>query len=77
MLDFKLAVMGKVQRLNDETILPGDSLKALIARRMAVGKELFGKFGQGVKIDPGFYVTWGCNVVLGDKVYINRGLGRS
>lgn len=74
MLDYKLAVMEKVQRLNDETIRPGDTLESISARRMAVGKEIFGNFAQDVKIDVGFFVAWGCNVFIGDSVYINRGL---
>ena len=74
MLDYKLTDMEKVQRLNDETIHPDDSLKSISARRMAVGKDIFGTFVQDVKIDVGFFVTWGCNVFIGDQVYINRGL---
>ena len=39
---------------------------------MTVAKSLLGQLGEGVNIEPPFFVGWGCNVFIGDNVYINR-----
>lgn len=52
MLDFKFVMLKKLQQLNDETILPDDTLTTLIERRMAVAKDIMGSLGDRVKIEP-------------------------
>jgi maltose O-acetyltransferase len=73
MVDFKFAVMKKLQQVNDETIRPDDTYASLSARRMAVAKEIFGRIGSGIKIEANFFLIWGCNLFIGDNVYMNRG----
>jgi len=34
-------------------------------------RELFGKCGEGVFVETGFKCDYGCNIELGDNVYIN------
>ena len=41
---------------------------------MTVAEALIGKLGERVNIEPPLFVGWGCNVFLGDDVYINREL---
>lgn len=73
MVDFKFSVMKKLQQMNDETIRPDDTYASLSARRMAVAKEILGMIGSGVKIEANFFLIWGCNIFIGDNVYMNRG----
>lgn len=40
---------------------------------MSVAKTMFRKLGKGVKIESGFFITWGCNTFIGESVYMNRG----
>ena len=72
-MDFKLNMMKKLRGFNDETIRDDDTLASLKARRMGVAKDMFGKLGNNVTIEPNFFTVWGCNVSIGDRVYINRG----
>ncbi|KAL4899545.1 hypothetical protein BDW74DRAFT_163364 [Aspergillus multicolor] len=68
----KLAVLKALNSFNDTTIPEGSTLASLKARRMAVAKQFIGKVGERVNIEPPFFVAWGCNLFLGDDVYINR-----
>lgn len=72
LLDYKLSTMKKLQSFNDETI-PGDStLLSLKSRRMTVAKQMMGKIGANVNIEPALFLVWGCNIFVGDNVYIHR-----
>ena len=64
--------MRKLQSFNDATIPEDATLESLTSRRMQVAKEMLGKLGAGVNIEPHFFVTWGCNLFIGDRVYVNR-----
>ncbi len=39
--------------------------------RMELCKKLFGELGSGLWLQPPFYCDYGCNISLGDNVYIN------
>jgi len=43
------------------------------AARTAILRELFGRMGEGVAIEPPLYCDYGENVELGDKTFINFG----
>ncbi|KAJ5958198.1 uncharacterized protein N7479_005348 [Penicillium vulpinum] len=70
--DYKLQTLTKLNDFNDLTIPDGSTLMSLKTRRMAVAKSLLGQLGDEVTIEPPFFVGWGCNVFIGDNVYINR-----
>lgn len=71
-MDYKLIAMKRIRSFNDDSIPDGSTLASLKARRMAVAKEMLGQMGQGVTIEPPFFHTWGCNIFIGNRVYINR-----
>ncbi|KAJ5751966.1 hypothetical protein N7520_008883, partial [Penicillium odoratum] len=70
--DFKIITLQKLNDFNDQAIPEGSTLESLKIRRMAVAKGLLGQLGEGANIEPPFFVGWGCNVFIGDGVYINR-----
>jgi maltose O-acetyltransferase len=70
--EYKLQTLKKLNEFNDISIPDGSTLVSLKARRMAVAKNLLGQLGEGVNIEPPFFVGWGCNIFIGDNVYINR-----
>ncbi|KAH7262903.1 trimeric LpxA-like protein [Fusarium tricinctum] len=72
LMDYKLAAMKKLRSFNDDSIPDDSTLASLKARRMVVAKEMLGQLGQGVAIEPPFFHTWGCNIFIGSRVYINR-----
>ncbi|GKT44136.1 putative acetyltransferase YJL218W [Colletotrichum spaethianum] len=72
LVQYKVDVMRRLQTFNDATILDNATLASLASRRMQVAKGMLGKLGTNVNIEPPFFVTWGCNLFIGDGVYINR-----
>lgn len=64
--------MKKLYSFNDAAIPADATLASLALRRMQVAKSIMGKMGTQVNIQPPFFVTWGCNIFIGDGVYINR-----
>ncbi|KAF5575302.1 galactoside o-acetyltransferase [Fusarium pseudoanthophilum] len=74
MMEYKLATKRKLLSFNDDSIPEGSTLASLKSRRMAVAKEMFGKLGQDVTIEPPFFLLWGCNTFIGNGVYMNREL---
>lgn len=72
MMHYKSATKKKLLSFNDESIPDGSTLASLKSRRMAVAKAMFGKLGQNVTIEPPFFLLWGCNIFIGNGVYINR-----
>lgn len=57
---------------DDDTMPEQGTLDSLTARRMLIAKGLLGLLGANVNIQPPFFVTWGCNLFVGDNVYMNR-----
>ena len=45
-----------------------------IDKRMALMKQMFGKVGNDVWIEPPIYFAYGSNISIGDNVYINFNL---
>ncbi|KAM0191705.1 hypothetical protein ACHAPI_008757 [Fusarium lateritium] len=72
LMDYKLMAMKRLRSFNDDSIPDGSTLKSLKTRRMAVAKEMFGQLGQDVTIEAPCFHVWGCNIFIGDRVYINR-----
>lgn len=72
--DHKLRTLTSLNEFNETTIPEGSTLASLKTRRMTVAKDLLGKTGERVNIEPPFFVGWGCNVFIGNDVYINREL---
>lgn len=68
-----MGTMRKLRSFNDNTIADDDTSTSLATRRMLIAKEMLGKLGTDVNIEPSFFLTWGCNTFVGDKVYMNRG----
>lgn len=64
--------MRKLRTFNNDDIPDDMTLASLKMRRMALAKEILGKMGKGVSIEPPFFVIWGCNTFIGSGVYINR-----
>jgi maltose O-acetyltransferase len=54
-----------LQRFNSLTNSP--------SKRMSALKILFGSIGKDCFIEPDFFADYGCNIHLGDKVYMNTG----
>ncbi|KZL71399.1 maltose O-acetyltransferase [Colletotrichum tofieldiae] len=72
LVQHKVDVMRRLQSFNDATIPDDATLASLASRRMQVAKGMLGKLGTNANIEPPFFVTWGCNLFVGDGVYINR-----
>lgn len=70
----KLETLRSLNDFNDVTIAEGSTLASLKMRRMTVAKSLLGRLGESVNIEQPFFVGWGCNIFIGDDVYINREL---
>ncbi|KAF5667175.1 galactoside o-acetyltransferase [Fusarium heterosporum] len=70
--EYKLGVMRKLRSFNDDSIPDDATLESLKMKRMTVAKQMLGKMGKGVSIEPQFFVIWGCNTFIGSGVYINR-----
>lgn len=71
MQEYKLGTLKKLNDFNSLAIPENSTLASLKQRRMAVAKSMFGRIGEGANIEPPFFVGWGCNVFVGDGVYIN------
>ncbi|WQF90128.1 Putative trimeric LpxA-like superfamily, maltose/galactoside acetyltransferase [Colletotrichum destructivum] len=59
------------QRFN--TYVPDESASAdeVASTRVGMIKELFGKIGEDVYIEPSLQVDYGCNITVGDRFYAN------
>ncbi|KZL84422.1 galactoside o-acetyltransferase [Colletotrichum incanum] len=59
------------QRFN--TYVPEESASAhdVANTRLGMIKELFGKVGEDVYIEPSLQVDYGCNITVGDRFYAN------
>ncbi|KND91843.1 putative acetyltransferase [Tolypocladium ophioglossoides CBS 100239] len=68
----KVETLKKLQSFNDDSVPDGSTLASLKARRMAVAKAMLGKLGENSSIEQPFFVSWGCNVFVGEGVYLNR-----
>ncbi|KAJ9422651.1 trimeric LpxA-like protein [Fusarium oxysporum] len=68
----QISYKKRLLSFNDESIPDGSTLASLKSRRMEVAKEMFGKLGQDVTIEPPFFLLWGCNIFIGNGVYMNR-----
>ena len=44
-----------------------------MARRAEILRELFGRLGPHVEVEPPFYCDYGCNIFAGDHLYMNFG----
>lgn len=55
------------------TYVPDESATAddVSNTRMAIIKELFGKVGEDVYLEPSLQVDYGCNITVGDRFYAN------
>ncbi|KAI8316831.1 Sophorolipid acetyltransferase [Colletotrichum sp. SAR11_59] len=40
-------------------------------KRVAMIKELFGKVGEDIYLEPSLQVDYGCNITIGDRFYAN------
>jgi hypothetical protein len=70
--DYKLGVMRKLRSFNNDDIPDDATLASIKMKRMATAKQMLGKMGKQVTIEPPFFVIWGCNTFVGNGVYINR-----
>lgn len=71
-MEYKLSTLRMLNEFNDASIPENSTLASLKNRRMAVAKRMLGRVGKNASIEQSFFVTWGCNTILGDDVYINR-----
>ncbi|KAK7425597.1 hypothetical protein QQZ08_007920 [Neonectria magnoliae] len=55
------------------TFVPGETMTAaqVTDTRVAMIRELFGKVGEGIYIEPSLQVDYGCNITIGDRFYAN------
>ncbi len=65
-----LAARRRARRL---TRLYNQTAEDEVERRLELLKELFGKVGPRVEIEPPFYCDYGDNIYLGDNVFVNFG----
>jgi maltose O-acetyltransferase len=72
MRSFKIEVMRRLQDFNNQTIGDNTTLDSLKAHRMAIARSAMGKLGEDTNIETPFFCGWGCNIFIGDGVYINR-----
>lgn len=73
MMDHKVNMKRRLKDFNDDSIPEGSTLASLKACRMSIAKKFLGKLGKDTNIEAPFFVTFGCNVFLGQEVYVNRG----
>lgn len=45
--------------------------KQVADKRVAMIKELFGKVGEDIYLEPSLQVDYGCNISIGDRFYAN------
>ena len=69
---YMFSVIKRLRSFNDDSIPQGSTIEILKTRRMSAAKELLGRLGEAVNIEAPFFVSWGCNTFIGDKVYVNR-----
>jgi maltose O-acetyltransferase len=72
MLDHKLKLMKALHSFNDTSIPDNSTYQSFRARQMALIEQMMGKFGKGINVEAPFFCIWGCNIFLGDGVYMNR-----
>ena len=72
MQSYKLATLKHLEAFNDNSIPPGGTLLSLKSNRMAIASEMLGSLASNVNIESPFFCSWGFNILLGDRVYINR-----
>ncbi|KAL6411914.1 galactoside O-acetyltransferase [Ilyonectria robusta] len=55
------------------TYVPGEAETAdeVAGKRVAMIKELFGKVGEDIYVEPSLQVDYGCNITVGDRFYAN------
>jgi hypothetical protein len=64
--------MKLLNLFNDSSILEETTYHKLKLHRMNVAKQIMGKMGDRVTIEPGFFCVWGCNIFVEDGVYMDR-----
>ncbi|EPE34836.1 Trimeric LpxA-like enzyme [Glarea lozoyensis ATCC 20868] len=72
MQKYRLAVRAKLQDFNTQVITEESTLTGLKERNMEIASSILGAVGEKCNIEPPFYCSWGCNIILGDGVYMNR-----
>ncbi|RDW57175.1 hypothetical protein BP6252_13823 [Coleophoma cylindrospora] len=72
MQSYKLEVLRRLQNFNDQQIGDDTTLESLKIHRLTIAQSTLGKLGEECNIERPFFCSWGCNIVLGDGVYINR-----
>ncbi|CZR67738.1 related to galactoside O-acetyltransferase [Phialocephala subalpina] len=72
MSDHKLKIMKQLNSFNDPSVPEHSSLQPLKDRRMGIASQVMGKLGTRVNIEFPFFCVWGCNIFIGNDVYINR-----
>ncbi|TVY82553.1 Nodulation protein L [Lachnellula suecica] len=69
----RLRARKLVKKYNE--YLPDDATDESLAEdRYVILKQLIGRIGKGVDIDPPFRVDYGCNISIGDGFYGNFGM---
>ncbi len=63
-MDYKLSTLTKLNCFNDVSIPEGSTLDSLKKRRMDVVNLMLGRVGEGMNIEPPFFVTWGCDLFI-------------
>jgi len=66
----RLRARKLVKKYNDH--LPDDATTATLnADRALMLEKILGRMGEGSRIEPPFYVDYGCNTAIGDGFYAN------
>lgn len=72
MLAHKLTIRKRLKEFNDDSIPDGSTLDSLKVRRLAVANQFMGRLGRNTNIEAPLFLTFGCNVFIGEDCYINR-----
>lgn len=68
----KLGIRKRLKDFNDDSIPDGSTLESLKLRRLSVARQFLGNLGRSTNIEAPLFVTFGCNVFIGEGCYINR-----
>jgi maltose O-acetyltransferase len=66
-------LLAERERARHLTRLFNQTTETQLDRRFQILKELFGRIGPKVEVEPPFYCDYGCHIVAGNNLYMNFG----
>ncbi|KAJ5725660.1 uncharacterized protein N7483_007017 [Penicillium malachiteum] len=69
--NLQTVTVRRLAQFNDTTVPEGSTAESLTARRMEIARQFIHRIGERANIQPPFYASYGCNIVIGDDVNIS------